>query len=173
MIQLTFQPAFDPFHAVFRLLRLRPTIAVAGSLHRDHVRILDFYLLFPFKIDGIRLLPEDRKYRRLSSDYQAARTYGHQPGDQIVFNRMATMQTAAIETLAVRNMISRERLDVGHVEATSAPAPKELAVRVGAANERDAELMGFLAVLASRYALTGPDGLKARTNLLEYRYDAV
>src|SRR5262245_31866200 len=79
MIQLTFQPAFDPYHAVFRALRLRPLATKEHSLHRDHMRILDFYLLFPFRIDGIRLRREDRKYRRLATEYERSRPYGEQP----------------------------------------------------------------------------------------------
>ena len=173
MIQLTFEPAYDPFHAIFRLLRLRPTIAAFGPLHREHVRILDFYLLFPFRTSGIRLIPQHRRYRKLASDYRAAKPYGDQPEDQIVFNRMEPMQVAALETLAARNLLAPERLDVGKVEATAEPLPEEVAARVDAANHRDAELMAFLGVLASEYTLTGANGLKDRTNLLEYRYDAV
>jgi hypothetical protein len=173
MIRLTFQPAFDPFHAVFRLLRLRPTIAVFGPLHRDHVRILDFYLLFPFRIAGIRLIPQHRRYRKLSSDYQAVKPYGHQPEDHVVFKRMELMQIAALETLAARELIAPERLNVGQVEATAESEPEELANRVEAVNEQEADLIAFLGVLASEYGLTGANGLKDRTNLLDHRYDAV
>jgi hypothetical protein len=49
VIQLTYQAAFDPFHAIFRLLRLW-SILKRRPLPHDTVRILDFYLLFPFRI---------------------------------------------------------------------------------------------------------------------------
>lgn len=130
-------------------------------------------MLFPFRSKGIRLIPQHRKYRRLSSDYQVTKPYGHQPDDRIIFNRMEAAQIAALETLAARNLIVRERLRIGQLEATSEPVPEEVAARIEAANQRDAELMTFLGVLASEYSLTGADGLKDRTNLLEYRYDAI
>jgi hypothetical protein len=173
MTQLTFQPAFDPFHAVFRLFRLNSTITAFGPLHRDHVRILDFFLLFPFRIEGIRLAPKHRRYRRLAQKYQSARPYGDQPEDQIIFGRMEPIQIAAIETLGARGWIVSDQLIVGQVQATSAPIPEEIASRTNAANERDAELIDFLGILASEYGLTGVNGLKGRTNLLEHRYDAV
>ena len=42
MIQLAFQAALDPFHAMFRLVRLRQLFAEIGELSVDHVRIIDF-----------------------------------------------------------------------------------------------------------------------------------
>src|SRR5260221_12212619 len=83
MIQITFQPAFDPFHSIFRLLRLSPIIERYGPLHRDHLRILDFYLLFPFRIGDIRLTPQHRKFKKLAADYATAKPYGDQPEDYI------------------------------------------------------------------------------------------
>jgi len=173
MIQLSFQPAFDPFHAVYRLLRLWPILKQFGPLHRDQVRILDFYLLFPFRADAIRLIPKHRKYKRLASDYSGTKPYGNQPDDRTVFDRMEPMQMAAMETLASRGLIDAEQLAVGRVEITDMPIPKEILERVESANRRDADLIELLGTLASDYDLSGQNGLKARTGLLEYRYDAV
>jgi hypothetical protein len=173
MIQLTYEPALDPFHGVFRLLRLRPIASKHGPLARDHVRVLDFYQLFPYRIDGIRLMPQHRKYRRLASEYQTAAPYGGYPEDRFLFNRMEPMQIAAFDTLASLNLIDPARWHAGEVAATSELVPEELAVRIGAANDRDAQLEEFLGVLASEYRLTGANGLKDRTGLMEHRHDAV
>jgi hypothetical protein len=173
MIQLTFQPAFDPFHAIFRSLRLRPLIQRHGPLHRDHVRVLDFYLLFPFRIEGIRLAPKHRKYRKLSEEYEARKPYGNQPEDRNVFDRMKLMQLTALDTLSKKNLIVPERWAAGEVSATAASIPAPLSPRVEEANAQDADLMAFLDVLVTEYEFLGPNGLKDRTKLLESRYDAV
>jgi hypothetical protein len=173
MIQLSFQPAFDPYHAVFRILRLRGIVERFGPLHKDLLRILDFYLLFPFRIDGIRMLRQHRKFKKLASAYMSAKPYGNQPEDRTIFDRMEPMQLAALQTLASRELIDADQLALGVIKATGVPVPKELAERVAKANEQDSDLIDFLAALASDYSLIGPDGLKARTGLLEYRYDAV
>src|ERR1700730_4205097 len=170
MIQLTYEPALDPFHTVYRLLRLRPIIAKYGPLHRDHVRILDYYHLFPYRIDSIRLTPQHRKYRQLASRSQAAAPYGEHPGDRVHFNRMEAMQIAALDTLASQNLIDPERWKLGEVLATADPIPSALAPRIEAANERDEELEGFLGILASEYPLQGTNGLKDRTGLMEHRH---
>src|SRR5690349_18245742 len=115
MIQLAYQPAFDPFHAIFRLLRLRPVLVGSGSLHRDHVRLLDFYLLFPFRIEGIRLLSKHRGYRKLASVYATAKLYGDQPEDVTLFSRMEPIQTVALETLAIHRVLDALELKLGIV----------------------------------------------------------
>jgi hypothetical protein len=79
MIQLSFQPAFDSFHAVYRILRLGTIINQFGPLHIDFVRILDFYLLFPFRIGEIRLHPQHRKFKKLAASHLSAKPYGHGP----------------------------------------------------------------------------------------------
>lgn len=173
MIQLTFEPALDPFHAIFRFLRLRDVFTSIGPVHRDLARILDFYLLFPFRVEGIRLTPQDRKYKSLSKTYAISKPYGEQPEDRILFSRMEPMQIAALDTLADQNFIIPERWSVGEVMTTDEQPPLAIVERVKTANEANADLMSFLSTLGSTYALTGKDGLKDRTGLLEYRYDPV
>lgn len=173
MIQLTFQPAFDVFHAVFRLLRLRPIISAAGSLPRDHVRILDFYLLFPYRIDDIRLMPKHKALKKLASDFEELKPYGEQPHDRTLFNRMTLFQISALNTLAKRGLIKPDQWQVANVQYTDVKIPPKLIDRARAKNEREAELLALLRVLATEYELLGSNGLKARTDLLEYRYDAI
>lgn len=173
MTQLSFQPAFDPFHAVYRILRLFPIIRDHGPLHSDQVRILDYYLLLPYRSGTIRLLPKHRRFRKLAMRYEATKPYGEQPDDRTLFERMEPMQIAALQTLATRGLIDVEELVVGMVKTTDIPIPPELVERIVTANKEDAELMEFLCVLVVDYPLAGPNGLKDRTALMEFRYDAV
>jgi hypothetical protein len=173
MSQLVFQPALDPFHAVFRFLRLFPLLKSADQLPQDHVRILDFYLLFPFRIREIRLAPEHQRYKRLSDKYADLKPYGEQPDAPLLFGRMEPMQTAALETLASRGFLDIRAFQSDEVRPTSLAVPDELASRVFSLNDQQSDLLEFLTTLATNYELSGKDGLKARSQLLEYRYDAV
>ena len=172
MIQLSYQPAFDPFHAVFRLLRLREAVLKDGPLHEDHLKILDFYLLFPFRIDGIRLQQGHRKFRRLASQYAAAKPYGDQPEDRALFGRMNTIQIVALDTMLAKRLIDSKMYDLGTVVRTDTVIPTNIAARVTEANTEDADLVKCLGVLAREYDLLGDDGLKSRSRLMEHRYDA-
>jgi hypothetical protein len=173
MMQLTYQPAFDPYHTAYRLLRLREFVLQKRSLHEDQIKILDFYLLFPFRIEGLRLSPTHRKYRKLSSHYSGMKPYGELPDDRILFGRMGPLQIAALDTLAVKGLINGEFYETGTIAKTAEELHDALRARLAAANAAQSDLMEFLDVLASEYDLLGKDGLKDRSQLMEYRYDAI
>jgi hypothetical protein len=173
MIQLSYQAAFDPFHAMYRGLRILAATETTGSLLVDHARILDFYLLFPFRISEIRLTQQHRRFRRLAVAYQNSRPYGDQPDDAQLLYRMKPMQIAALETLAEKKIIDVQKWRSGSIVRTNESLPPALAVRVGEANATESDLMEAISALGSEYQLLGQNGLKDRTGLLEYRYDAV
>lgn len=173
MIQLTFQAAFDPFHAIFRLLRLMPIVAHFGPLYRVQVRILDFYLLFPFRIEEIRLNPKHQKLKRLAASYSEPKPYGDLPESLVLFERMKPMQEAAMETLAANGFLVSSALAESIVVSAGRSVPEDVERRVTAANNAQSDLLDFLRVLASEYPLLGESGLKARSGLIEYRYDSV
>lgn len=173
MIQLTYEPALDPYHTVFRMLRLRPLVADIGSLHKDQVRILDFYHLLPFRIGEIKFMNQHRRYRALAKKYESQIPYGDLPESRSLFERMESIQTAALDTLVDQNIYSQTSWEKNEVSATDAPIPAPLLDRLREANAADAELETLLGMLAREYPLNGEGGLKHRTGLLEHRYDAV
>ena len=83
------------------------------------------------------------------------------------------MQLAAMETLSTDGFLSAERLAANWICPTEAHLPGPLDERVSNANAQDAQLAEFLLVLATEYAVSGPDGLKSRSGLMEHRYDLV
>lgn len=172
MTQLSYQPAFDSFHAVYRLLRLRDAILPYKPLPKDHLKILDFYLLFPFRIDGFRLLSTQRKFKRLAKYYISTKPYGDLPEDKIIFNRMSAFQTAALDTLVKKQLIDADKYNQGIIQTTTILLPEPITTRLKENNTNQADLIEFLAALAD-YELLGEGGLKERSKLMEHRYDAV
>jgi hypothetical protein len=172
MMQLSYQPAFDPFHAVFRFLRMREAVIGDISLHEDHLKILDFFLLFPFRIPNIQFKQAHRGLRNLSRKFENMRPYGDLPEDKILFGRMNTMQDVALDTLSGKKLIDPAQLELGIVKSTSNEVPSAISNRIAEINTEESELVDLLIVLAREYALLGPDGLKRRSGLMEYRYDA-
>jgi len=173
MIQIAFQPALDPYHSIFRLLRLIPVIRACDRLEVNHVRILDFYIAFPFRISSIRVKSPHRRFKALGSRYSNTKPYGDTPDDRTLFARMAPIQETAMQSLAEHGYLLGPELDAGWFTPTDALPPAELADRIEEVNGRDQDLMEFVGVLATEYNLLGRDGLKDRTGLLEYRYDPV
>jgi hypothetical protein len=173
MMQLSFQPAFDPFHTVFRFLRLNEIFSTKEILFPDQLRILDFYLLFPFRIDEIRLPNQHRAFKQIAKKYENVRPYGNLPEDNVLFRRMKPIQYTALETLADRNFLDKDLFFTGKVKAGGKNVPLPLLIRIQEINEIDRDLINFLKFLVQEYPFMGVDGLKHRTKLMEYRYDAV
>ncbi|HCU0649207.1 TPA: hypothetical protein VDU70_005320 [Pseudomonas aeruginosa] len=173
MIQITFQAAFDPFHALFRFFRIMEITSGLDSLTVDHARILDFYLLYPFRSGEIKLRSEHRKYKRVASDFNYLKPYGELPDSFVLFSRMQSMQVAALDTLVSNGYLDATAYSRKEIKLTGKLAPSEVLARIHALNEEQSKLVDLIKVLASEYSIFGRDGLKARTGLLEYRYDTV
>jgi predicted ATP-grasp superfamily ATP-dependent carboligase len=140
--------------------------------HYDQLRIADFYLLFFFRIQAVRLSPKHKAMKRLARDHSANR-YERQPDDRLLFDRMEPIQKAAIGTLIDFDYFDAESFKSEFVLETERNEPEALSQRVDTINQRDTEIMQALQAIVTEYELLGTDGLKARTGLLEHRYDAV
>ena len=173
MIQLTYEPAFDPLHAMYRALRLRDGTAADLRVPRDMFRILDFYLLFPERLQNMRFRQDHRRLKTLALATKRAPSYGPRPEDPVLFERMRPFQDAAVDTLALHYYFSPEALADGWVESEPTDVSPDLGEKIRSANEKEVGLMVALRTIAAEYPLEGPNGLKDRSGLLEHRYDAV
>ena len=171
MIQITFQAALDPFHTVFRLFRLRAIMP--KSLEYEKLTILDYYLQFPFRINEMRLFQRHSYLRKLAVKYESSKPYGNLPDSHVLFGRMKPIQSAAFQSMVAAGYYSKDAYDRGLAVSTDKPMPIGIAARVKILNDEQSDLMEGLLTIADEYDLTGSDGLKARSGLLEHRYDAV
>jgi hypothetical protein len=172
MNYLSFQPAFDVFHTQFRFLRLRRLMSSDIPWHYDQLRIADFYLLFFFRVQSIRLSPKHKAIKKFARDNSTGR-YERQPDDHLLFARMEQIQKAAIGTLIAYEYFDPSFFKREFVVETGRSEPELLSQRVDSINEQETKIMQALQAIVTEYELLGPDGLKARTGLLEHRYDAV
>ena len=173
MTQLTYNEAFDPYHAAFRFIRLNVACQLHKKMPFDTLRVLDFYLLFPFRLQAIRLHSEDTGWRKISRSYGESAPYGAMPDDSSIFARMEVFQRAAAVSLVQSGHLSAEAWETDEVAFTALHLPTSFAARCATLNERMADIMNILCQIEARYTLGGRDGLKDRTGLLEYRYDSV
>ncbi|WP_432201323.1 ABC-three component system middle component 5 [Erythrobacter sp. W53] len=173
MTQLTYNEAFDPYHAIFRLIRLRKGCGLEGKTHFDMLRIMDFYLLFPFRLQNMAFFAEDRSWRRVSKSYEVEKPYGEQPDDASVFSRMEPFQRAAVASLVRAEVLSAEAWHYNQVEFQVKKLPQNVVSRCISLNQPMQDIISILCELRERYPLLGRNGLKDRTGLLEFRYDAV
>ena len=166
---LIYHPAFDPYHCIFRVLRLLDKLPPA-SYELDRIRILDFYLLFPSAISEMKFPNTYRKYRKLAGSknkYELIR-------DPLrAFIQLEPFQKSGIAELAARGFISSEALSTNKVLCANKIIPDSLASAVRKANTEDAHFMELLTGPMLQIDLYGESGLRGRTKLFEYRYDPI
>jgi len=137
----------------------------------EQLRIADFYLLFFFRLEHARLARKHRAIKTLARS-SAGHRYERQPSDKLIFDRMANIQKAAADTLVAGGYFDVEEHAKGVLVATQQAIPDSLAARIDVVNMLEASHIEAIQSLVSDYEFLGPNGLKARTGLLEYRYDA-
>lgn len=173
MTQLTYNEAFDPYHAAFRFMRLHLACDVSVKLPFDMMRILDFYLLFPFRLQAMKFFTDDTSWRKISKSYEEQAPYGAMPDDNAIFTRMEPFQRAAATSLVHSGFLFAEAWGMNEVQFTKQSLPANVTARCVELNTTMTNIVDVLCQIKARYPLSGPDGLKRRTNLLEYRYDPV
>jgi hypothetical protein len=173
MTQLVYQPAFDPYNTAFRMLRLREGISFARPMPLEGVRILDFFILFPFLIGSVKLKQGDRKFRTLAMSFDHLKPYARMPESSQLLERMRPFQVAAIKQLVGSGFLDSDCWREGLFKRTETELPSSLKEAVSSVNAEQNDLVEMITEFANGYALSGVDGLKARSGLLEFRYDTV
>lgn len=165
---LIYHPLYDEYHCIFRLLRL---LEAAGSkdIEIDRLRILDFYLLFPFLLTQMSFprsalkhkkgLPPGGPYETIRDPYK-------------VFIQLEPFQQSALNCLVSFGLLDSIKLKEGFAKRTQKALPSALADSIQMANAKDSDLIALLTGPLFDLDFYGPQGLKARTRLMEYRYDA-
>lgn len=173
MTQISYSEAFDPYHTIYRFIRSRDIFGYNERFHFDMVRILDFYLLFPFCIQDMSLMSSDRTWRKVSKSYAWMEPYGGLRNETSVFTRMEVFQEVAMNTLANMNLVSPEDWKNKIVRFQETELNEEIISRANQANSQMQDVIEILEQIKDRYPLRGKGGLKDRSGLLEFRYDAL
>jgi len=166
---LVYHPAFDFHHTVFRILLILETLP-QSAYEVDRIRILDFYFLFPAELADIRYPRGVRVQRRLIEEK-------HNKYEQLLdryqlLMRMEPYQMEALRCLASHDLISVEDLKSSLVTRTERAAPQRLEEAFRVAEDGRPIALSLLTGPLKDLRLHGKDGLRGRTELIGYRYDA-
>ena len=173
MTQLVYQPSFDPYNTAFRLLRLREGITLEKPTPFDCIRVLDFFLLFPFLIGAVKLKQKNRGFRKLSQGYDHMQPYARMPEGNQLLERMRPFQIAAAKSLVASELLDLKMWNKGTFIKSDVPLAPKLNDAISEINKEQSDLLNMLTEFANSYPFSGSDGLKARSGLLEFRYDTI
>lgn len=164
---LIYHPAFDAYHCVFRMLAL---IDELPGVEVDLLRICDFYLVFPAAISNVRLPQSLSHGKRIAK--AESNTYRDPLNPKLVFRDMEEIQLAALRSIAASGIIDRESFKAGFVRRNgSTKIPIKLLEKLSEFSNGSQSTFRFLVDEFSTIPLRGLNGIKHRTELLEYRYD--
>lgn len=164
---LIYHPAFDAYHCVFRMLVLIDSLP---EVELDMLRLCDFYLIFPSEISSIRLptgLSHGRKIAKAS-----ANIYRDPINAKHVLRDMYEIQLSALQNIAASGLIEIDYYKRGIIRKNeAAEIPELIAHQIKIYLDTHTDLIGFVVDFLSKIPLRGINGLKHRSELLEYRYD--
>ena len=162
---LIYHPAFDAYHCLIRMCAILMRLP---KIERDRLRVLDFLLCFPTYVVNFKLPKEvafiRSQARTLENPYRAAISAKR------VFADLEVIQDASVACLVAGGLV-RENSDDEVLLWINGALSQELTDRCKRIETE--ETFFFNAILSSvgQLPLKGPDGLKARSGLVEYRYD--
>ena len=168
---LTYQPQCDPYNEIFRILSLL-YFDKNKQFNLDVLKILDFYFLFPQFITDIKLPKEMVSYRSRFKKYE--NIYAVQDTKKQLFDNLDVYQCMAIDTLVAKKIINTKyyQKNIVFLNEQIDIAPY-LDQQLEQRNSDNQELLDFLVNKLSSIHFLGENGLKARTGLMEYRYDDI
>ena len=171
---ITYNPAFDLYHTIFRMAHIVDRLEEGECFEIDKVRIWDFYLLFPFKLLDLSLHrneSEVRRSRKFLIDDTVNR-YEFKGDNRKFFEWIKPFQVSALNCLVSCGILKKEEYLSNRVCVESREKLKDFLSQAGSLTSEESNALSFLGLFSRAMPLTGIDGLKARTQLLESKYDA-
>ncbi|MGP1252848.1 MAG: ABC-three component system middle component 5 [Kiloniellales bacterium] len=175
MFSLTYTPAYDPYHAVFRYIALLKTTKTHCMAART-LRVADFFVCFPWVIKELRA-PRDlsgftKRRNVILRRYQPS-NYDILPDPRIIFERMEPIQITAVSAMLGAKLITREEGGTENTCLQESQISNSLASATDNFVSEHGDLLSFLTENLSQIGVFGGDGIFSRSGLGEHRYDIV
>jgi hypothetical protein len=163
---LVYHPAYDAYHCLFRMMAITERI---DEVEIDKLKMLDFYILFPSLLSRVRM---PRQFLKVKRNAELVHNEYHDPlNPGMTFKEMRHIQDAAIKCMLATGYISSESFYNGYVVRTDKKLPEKLSSDMNEFLDQKEPFSSFIIQKLAGFHLTGPDGLKSRTQLMEHRYD--
>ena len=166
---LIYHPAFDASHCVYRILKIFEKIEDNNSIEIERVKIIDFYMVFPKKIQQIRLTRSKKLSKVKESVKQLDDTYRQCNSPFLIFQKMNMIQDKVLITLVKNEILTFCNENKVYKKGTRFPQNSSniQLFEDYLSTDDEKEFTDFLYFTP----IDGKHGLKSRTNLMEYRYD--
>ena len=170
---ITYNPAFDLYHTIYRMAHIVQRLDEGERMEIDKARIWDFYLLFPDKVYNIYLKRSEKDLREARKEYihQAPNPYDYKGDNRKLFEWLRPVQVSALGCLVACSILEKDDYLSGMLRVADASALEDYLGKIDGLSAKEKNTLSFLSLLSKEMPLTGAEGLKQRTELLEFKYD--
>ena len=171
---ITYNPAFDLYHCIFRMIHIIQRLDDNDCLEVDKIRIWDFYVLFPSKTYTImiRRNEEDLKSWRKHYINKTKNPYEYNGDNRKLFDRLRPYQMAALSSLVSYGIIDKKHFLNKEIMISNRALLNKFIEKTGALSQTESNTLSFMSLFSKSMSMLGIYGLKSRTNLMESKYDA-
>jgi hypothetical protein len=162
---LVYHPAFDAYHCLFRSIAI---LEAYPKMEIDRLRILDFCLSFPTIITQFKLPAGLNSVKKAA--ISVANPYRDPISAKSVFINVAPIQSAAFSCLTATGLTT---ISSNLLARTDVILPESIKQRCLDLRKEEKVFFENILFVLMDLPLLGPNGLKARSGLMEYRYDNV
>lgn len=164
-----YHPAQDINHCVYRLILILECTE-HEMISIDIYRLIDFYSVFPYLLKLIATLPRPinkhrNKFSKIPEPFESLKN------TKRILHELERLQSVAIKNLLAKEVIDRQSFDNGYLKRTKRPLPDAFKEKIQSARLPNEEWFPALINDFPKAKFVGNNGLKARTGLMEYRYD--
>ncbi len=165
---IIYHPLFDVYHGVFRILQILEAIP-RNKIDFERLKIIDFYMLFPSLLKEVSFPMEivnlKKKFKKFYNTYESIED------PYRLFIQLESFQNSSIGLLIALDFIKSDDFNNGIITRTLKQLPRPLTLEIQNANKENNDVVSFLTGPFVEIELYGDRGLKARTKLMEYKYD--
>ena len=171
---ITYNPAFDLYHCIYRMAHIAQCLSEKERFEIDKVRIWDFFLLFPEKLYGLSIKRSETSVKKARSAYikKTNNPYAYSGDNRKLLEWMRPIQITALNCLVSYGILNKEEYLSNCVCVDSQEKLNAFLEKTGAFSLTERNTLSFLSLFSRYMPLSGSNGLKARTQLLESKYDA-
>jgi hypothetical protein len=167
-IMILYHPAKDINHCIYRMITI--LLNCESEISIDTLRLFDFYASFPHLIITISPWPQDiKKFKVYIS--KIPKPFEVISNRRRLFFDMADVQKSAITTLFSKGTLDIVSYSNGMITLDKKSIPQGLVTSIKQNKLINSDVLKVLTEGLLQTEWEGTKGLKARSGLLEYKYD--
>ncbi|MGO4998608.1 ABC-three component system middle component 5 [Oceanisphaera sp. W20_SRM_FM3] len=163
---IIYHPANDVNHCSYRILNILHSVN-NNKINCDMIKIISFYYVYPHLLKRMKSFPrplnyQAKKIKNISDSFELT------PNPRSLFFEMNHTHEAAILSLHQRSLIN---INQNIVSLEKQNLPNKLIQEFKADKLTKSALFKILVECLPNVKLDGDNGLKAKSGLMEYKYD--